>query len=448
MRPIIPTRSFNLVEPIGVGTGLVEASSSLWKRAAERASVRFADLVRWAFDGWPAPPDYRHSVTAERMLPRRFWGIDGAGAVAKLYLGPLRSLVSSDSIEACTLLPFAGLLYEKALLHRHRAWCPMCLASMLLGPGVYEPLLWRIQAVKVCPVHRVDLVESCHVCRVPQQRVLAAVARVGCCNHCGAWLGAEEAVHRLQRADAGEVRVARAIMSLLAWTAEFDGRGHDGATTMRKLVAVTAARDLLISKFDVSPNTIRAYVSGSTLPRLSFLATVAAVSRQPLHRVILGQVVSWRTSSIPRSQENVSTGSLRRDWKSIEREFEKVARDPTCVNVKRACKLVNIGYSSARTYFPDLVAQIVERWKLCKKAKAAARDQALLVKMRNAFRMLVAADTYPSTTKIAKISGVSMLHLGADRVRGLLDEEWLRAEASTHWRRYRFRNTPCNRDHS
>ena len=444
MRPTIPTLKYDLVEPIGVGTGLVEASSSLWKRAAERASVRFADLLRWALDRWPAPP----GITAEYDRIQNAVGIDGQGAVAEVYLGPLRSLVASERIEACTLLPFAGLLSEKRLLHRYRVWCPMCLASMLSGPAVYEPLFWRLQVVKVCPVHRVDLAESCHVCMAPRQRVLGSFARVGCCNRCGAWLGAKEAVRRLLPADAYEIKVSRAIMNLLAWTAGFERRGHEGWSTLRKLVAVSAVRELLISTFDLSPATIRRYTRLPLLPQLSVLATVAAVSRQPLRQVILGQVVSWKNSSRSSSRISVSSISQRRNWKSIERKFEKLAKDPACTNVEKACKLVNIDECSARRHFPDCVARIVRRGRVSRLKRAAARKQALLARMRKAFRTLIAAGVYPSFEKIARISGVDTRDIDRDCVKDLLDKEWIRAEEKTHWRRQHSRNPSFNRDRS
>ncbi|WP_259460711.1 hypothetical protein [Paraburkholderia sp. BL23I1N1] len=237
-------------------------------------------------------------------------------------------------------------------------------------------------------------------------------------------------------------------MNLLALTAEFESDGHDGHSTLRKLVTVSAVRDLLISKFDISPITVLAYRRVPSLPQLSVLATVAAVSRQPLHRVILGQVESWRSSSDSSARIDVSPRNPRRNWKSIGRKFEKLAMDPACTNVEKACKLVKIDETSAHRHFPDSVARIAQRGKIFRLEKAAAHKQDMLMKMRDAFRTLIADGVYPSFEKIAKMSGVDTRHLDRECVKDLLDEEWKRAEGKTHLTRQGSRNPNFIRDGS
>ncbi|MEM5436363.1 hypothetical protein [Paraburkholderia diazotrophica] len=239
-----------------------------------------------------------------------------------------------------------------------------------------------------------------------------------------------------------------AIMNLLALTAEFENGGHDGGSTLRKLVTVSAVRDLLISQFGIAPKTIWAYRRAPSLPQLSVLATVAAVSRQPLHRVIFGQVRPWRSSSGFSSRIDVSPRISRKNWRLIGRKFEKLAMDPACTNVEKACKLVNVNQTSARKHFPDAVARIAQRGKIFRLEKAAAHKQELLMKMRDAFRTLIVAEVYPSFEKIAKISGVDTRHLDRKCLKDLLDEEWKRAEGKTHLTRQGPRNPNLIRDGS
>ncbi|MBK3810123.1 hypothetical protein G2912_07130 [Paraburkholderia aspalathi] len=432
MRPIIPSRKSGLVEPIGIGTGLVEASSSLWKRAAERLSVRFGDLVKWAFDEQRISVDDPHKVRGQDTIRHQFYEVDGITGGAMVYLVPLESLLESSHIEACTLLPFTGFLSASRLLRRYRAWCPMCLVSMLSGPGAYEPLLWRLQDATVCPVHGVDLAESCHVCTAPHQELFGRYARVGCCNKCGAWMGTKDAVRGLRRADEYEVGVSRTLMSLLAWTAEFEGHGHDGRSTLQKLMQVSGVRDLLISKLGVSRKTISSYRCVPRLPRLAVLATVASGSQQPLHRVILGHLVPWSDANMP--SMDMSNVRRQRDWTALEREFGVLANGPTFINLKDACKQINISQPTARKRFPDLAARIAGRTKVFRSERAAVRRQEKLTRVREAFRMLTAADEYPSHWKLQNISGVSARCISVT-FKDLIDEEWLRAEGNTHFRR-------------
>jgi hypothetical protein len=432
MRPIIPSRKSGLIEPIGVGTGLVEASSSLWKRAAERLSVGFSDLLKWAFDEQRIPNDCPQEIRGQRAIRMQFYEVDGIAGGALTYLAPLESLLASSHIKACTLLPFTGFLSGSRLLRRNRAWCPMCLASMLSGSGAYEPLLWRLEDVTVCPVHGVDLAESCHECKSPHQELFARYARIGCCNKCGAWMGTKDAIRGLRRADEYDVRVSRTVMSLLAWTAEFEGHGHDGRSTLQKLMQVNGVRDLLISELGISRKTISSYRYVPRLPGLAVLATVASGSQQPLHRVILGHLVPWSDANMPSMV--MSNVRRRRDWTALEREFGVLANGPTFITLKDACKQMNISHPTARKRFPDLAARIAGRTKVFRSERAAVRRQEKLSRVREAFRTLIAADEYPSYWKLQKISGVSARCISVT-FKDLIDEEWLRAEGNTNFRR-------------
>ncbi|SKC93219.1 TniQ family protein [Paraburkholderia hospita] len=437
MGPTIPSRKLDLVEPIGIGTGLVEASSSLWKRAAERASVRFGDFVRWAFDGSRSPIDYPHKVTGQLALNRKFLGVDGLTAVAEVYLEPLRRIVASDRIDACTLLPFSGLLCEKRLLRRHRAWCPLCLVSMQSEPGAYEPLLWRLQDVTVCPIHGVDLVAVCHVCVAPNQEVFSLFARVGCCNRCGAWLGEEQVALHCRSVGDSESKVSHTIMNLLGETGVFENEEHDGRFTFRKIITSNKMCDLLASTLDVSPQKISTLIYKRSLPRLAVLAALASAARQPLHRVILGQLVPWTVASRP--SEYTLRRRPSRNWKTLERDFRTLAKDPTVVNLRYACEAVNISMGSARTHFPTLVKQIVLKGRALRRERAVSKELEDSIRVRDAFRKLIDAGVYPSGQRVQDISGVNLRnHPGHKR---LFAEEWLRAERKTKLRRIRQKSS-------
>lgn len=434
IRPIIPSMRYDLVEPTGIGTGLVEASSSLWKRAAERASVGFSDFVRWAFNHPSTLSNSSRKGTRQRALSDQFAGVDGASAGAEMCLSPLRRLIASDRVEACTLIPFAGLVSPWHLLRRYRAWCPLCLASMLSGPGVYEPLLWRLPAVTMCPVHGIDLVTVCHVCMAPRQNIVGPFARVGCCNRCGTWMGTAEAAHGIRHAEESEANVASAIMDLLSRTATFENDDFDGHSTLQKLLPFRGVRDILISEYGISPASIKQYSWSPALSRLAFLAKIACLSQQPLYRVILGQLVPWNDANTP----CVAVPKLRgkRDWGDLEGAFRMLANGQSLPTVEDACKQLKISAVSARNHFPALVDRLAKRRKMLMSKAGAAREKTRSDGVRKAFRALVEAGEYPSYRKLQKISGVNIRHI-SERFKGLMDEEWIRAEGTTSLSRRR-----------
>ncbi len=390
MRPTIPSSNSGLIQPIGIGTGFVEASSSLWKRAAERVSVKFGDIVRWAFETQPVLPGHTHAVSGQLALTRRMLGIDGPTAVARVYLDPLRPLTTSNCIEACTLLPFSGMLSEKNLLRRHKAWCPLCLISMRDRSRVYEPLLWRLSDVTVCPEHCVDLVVECGACK-RRGEIVARYARVGCCSRCGAWLGKKECLV-FRRGDEHEFRIARSILGLLERTAEFQGIKHDGRSTFKKLVNSIEVRDLVASALGVQDSYVSLMTVRPRLPRLGALATIADAAQTPLHRVILGLLCEWEPAG--HQSRRVRAVAPRPDWTAVGARFEQVANDAGVTRLKDACALLNISMGSARIYFPDLVRRIVERGRVVRKEEAERKKQLYMERVRKAFRTLV--DVHPA----------------------------------------------------
>jgi hypothetical protein len=427
MRRTTPSTKSSLIEPIGIGTGLVEASSSLWKRAAERASVMFGDMVRWAFEEEPMVPNYPHAVTGQLALTRRMLGIDGPTAVAQVYLDALRPLVESNDIEACTLRPFAGMLSEKNLLRRYKAWCPLCLISMKERSGesgVYEPLLWRLSDVTVCPEHNVDLLTTCRACG-RRGDIVARYARVGCCGRCGAWQGKDEKLV-IRRGDENEVRIARAVFGLLERTAEFQGINHDGRLTFKRLVSSVEMRDLLASALGVNFTDITKRKARPRLPRLHVLATIASVARAPLHQVILGELQPW-TSASGLTRCSQATRS-KPDWSAVGARFEQLANDAKVTRLKDACACLNISMGSARIYFPDLVERIVERGKNVRREEAERNKQVQLDRVRKAFRTLTAAGVYPKVSRLEAAAGGHMRKYREDFT-NVINEEWARLDS-------------------
>ncbi|MEX3953918.1 hypothetical protein AB4Y40_40265 [Paraburkholderia sp. EG287B] len=229
-------------------------------------------------------------------------------------------------------------------------------------------------------------------------------------------------------------------MSLLAQGARFENQGHDGRFTYKNLFATRGVRELFLSKLEFSYATISDYEYMPQTPRLAILAMVASASRQPLHRVILGQLGSWRgpdTSSMEDPKE-----PRKRDWQALEREFENLANSHTFINLGSSIKQVNISSATARKHFPDIVNRITQRGKLLRSERTVANKQVRLERIRDAFRMLIADGVYPSYRKISNLSGVDRRYF--DRDCKALIEEWLRVEGEINFKRRGRASPPIN----
>ncbi|WP_429573443.1 hypothetical protein [Paraburkholderia sp. UCT70] len=224
------------------------------------------------------------------------------------------------------------------------------------------------------------------------------------------------------------------------WTAKFDGNAHDGRYTLQKLLQVNGVSDLLRAKLHVSLKTISHYRRRSKAPSLRMLLAIASGFNQPLHDVLVGYL-HWNSEYT--SANGDPKISDRTDWTAIEREFEMLVDSCMFNSLEKACEKLKISPRLVRKHLPDLVARIDSRARELKSNWAAERRQERLTVVRIAFRTLVEAGEYPSFYKLQKITGVDA-RLISGTFKELIDEEWLRAEATTDLKRNFHHQSRCS----
>jgi len=142
--------------------------------------------------------------------------MNGHGKTAAEWVGALEALTLRNDLSCLTLSFFRDVFPEKGLLKKERAWCPHCFHDWKEKKRpIYEPLLWKMQEVKVCPDHKVRLVSICPSCRC-QTAHLAAKARNGHCFRCDEWLGYPPAAKVSRSATWGRMTRATQIGGVLA----------------------------------------------------------------------------------------------------------------------------------------------------------------------------------------------------------------------------------------
>jgi TniQ protein len=190
-RPGIPARSrLYPLEPIGVGTGEVESLSSYVLRLADAHCLPLTALL----DGVVTPlirETRLRSTTAspESVLVEARRPINGMGVTAAICVQALESLTSRTDLHWLTTMTWQGVFSTQHWLRPMRAWCPACFESQRREERViFEPLLWTLRVVTLCPIHRRALVTICPHCRgesLPMNRH----SRPGRCPRCMRWLG-------------------------------------------------------------------------------------------------------------------------------------------------------------------------------------------------------------------------------------------------------------------
>jgi DNA-binding XRE family transcriptional regulator len=187
--PEIPLRSHLYhLEPIGVGTPLVESLTGYVTRLASVHCLPTGILVLSKI----APhikEEYVFRIKAGLTKIDSINAINGNRSTATNWVLALETLTLCSNLHFLTMLTWADVLSTQGLLRGFRAWCPACYQEWrAVGQAIYEPLIWALNVVKVCPLHYQCLQIRCPNCHKKLPK-LAWSSRPGYCSSCKGWLG-------------------------------------------------------------------------------------------------------------------------------------------------------------------------------------------------------------------------------------------------------------------
>jgi DNA-binding phage protein len=152
--------------------------------AAQEIGPLLADTEWWRY---PSPQLMGIFCAANAM------GLNGSGNLATTWSTLLEQLTSRTDLHLLTAPWWIGDLPIARNLRSSPAWCPTCYAEWKKqGLPIYQPLLWMLQVVTVCPNHKRRLIERCPSCQGKQAVIASHKAHPGECTKCAAWLGTDE----------------------------------------------------------------------------------------------------------------------------------------------------------------------------------------------------------------------------------------------------------------
>jgi transcriptional regulator with XRE-family HTH domain len=187
--PDLPPHSrLYALEPIGIGTAWVESLTSYIVRLAEAHCVSTGVLFSKEIDALTGKGNI-FTFRLEGNAGYSTHTINGRGVPARDFVRALESLTHRHGLRYLTLLPWEEVLpYQGGFQRRARAWCSQCLRKwQAKAMPVYEPLLWTLKPVTLCPLHQQTLSFMCPFCKL-QNGVLDARTRPGHCSRCEQWL--------------------------------------------------------------------------------------------------------------------------------------------------------------------------------------------------------------------------------------------------------------------
>ncbi len=226
----IPSRTrLYCLEPQALGTAWQESLTSYlnrlgWRHHISPRALVLQELVPRLSDERP------HRQWATFCREGGAMNINGTGALATEWSTLLEQLNGRSDLQFLTLLWWIGNFSARGHLRKTPAWCAACYAEWLQKDlPIYQPLLWMIRVVTVCPQHQRWLEERCPHC-LKHQSVIALETCPGHCTQCNAWLGAPLKAETTMEADEKtlhwqawilhaleELRAARRVSGELSW---------------------------------------------------------------------------------------------------------------------------------------------------------------------------------------------------------------------------------------
>jgi hypothetical protein len=383
---ITPRSTLYQIRPIGIGMPATECLTSYLARLAHAHHLAVGDFIqRCLIPYWKARYADRERHWQGFLLVRMA-SANGVDAFAAELVEVVEQLTLTTGAQWTTLRAWREICSRLGLLRHFRAWCAACYAEQ--SDPLYDPLLWVVGVVQVCPRHGCLLTERCPNCQ-NRLRLIQHHYLPGFCSSCRAWLGAAHA-----SAAAGMGDDARQTGGYELWAAEQIGQLIAAApglatTPVRQDVttAIKACCDLLMEGngrslshlLGVATTTGPSWCRGKSVPPLRILVRLSHLTRIPLPQLLTDAagVRELLTTQLPQvsleprlpHRPPLRPGSP--GLQQIQAKMEAAAQEFPPPSLEEMAS--RFGYkhaSSLREKYPELSRRIVVNHQAYKKARS------------------------------------------------------------------------------
>ena len=194
---ITPRSRLYSLEPVGVGTSLVESLSSYLIRLAQEHCVLPKKLIMGEIAPIILGEEYQPEMLKKSVSSIFGYrdakpAINGMGNMTRSLTDALEQLTLRQDLKYLSCLTYKKVIQEQGLFRKHQAWCPKCFEQWhQSGNTLYEPLIWSFKDIPYCQQHHCLLIDTCPHCG-SRQKAIANNRRLGFCDHCKKWLGQKD----------------------------------------------------------------------------------------------------------------------------------------------------------------------------------------------------------------------------------------------------------------
>lgn len=184
---------FYSLEPIEIGNFYVESMTSYISRLARSHGISTHNLCMKIQRLMEVNP-YSSLITNEKGFYNKAWVLNSSGEVVQQYAKHIGYLTGRDDLKYLTFNAWKEVLCQKKIIKKNKTFCSICYEEFKSrNIEVYDPLIWSIDGIKICPIHKIKLTNNCtnSKCGV-QQKYLSRTDVIGYCQKCGQWLGIKQ----------------------------------------------------------------------------------------------------------------------------------------------------------------------------------------------------------------------------------------------------------------
>jgi hypothetical protein len=317
--------------------------------------------------------------------------INGNGLMASDWVEALDALTLRADLAQLTLLVGTDALSQRDLLQPVRQWCPRCYdAWRRQGAIIYEPLLWSINGITMCPEHSQHLEGRCPRCSASLPW-LTWHSRPGYCSSCGRWLGKADGqglVEEKERYLAGTVGDFLAHMPQLPLALPREGV----IQSLRDLIATTTDGNMaaFARRIKRPKTSLWELAQGYFPPSLPFVLQLCYQFHFPLLALLLGRE-QIAPGDAPVSQEQPAKRDARCpfDRENVQQALEALLADQQSVPLSMREVARRLGYPvrTIETHFPLLCRDISRRYTAYRTQQGQRRKARLRQRITEAARI-------------------------------------------------------------
>lgn len=418
----MPPRSYlYCLSPIGEGTPYIESITSYVMRLAQAHCLTTGNLLIHEI----LPLYNRAYLIGQLHNISNFWRtaavLHSTNSSTRDFVQILEKLTLRSDLTFLTMLSWKEIISWRGLIKQKRAWCPSCYNHWQANRQVvYEPLIWSLEVLSICPVHKTPLARNCPNSKCAQsQPFLANKARPGYCAYCESWLGSsfETSSRDASQINQDEVNwqswiitVLEELFANIPQITQLSLNNFSMAINNYVQNAADGNMSAAVRQLQVSDVTLLFWKRGEQFPQLGtllqvchqlgvsplqFLSGVGFGEVSPKNRLWTGYQGWARPKEHYRKFEN----------EKIEQTLKSQLEEDNKQILSMVAIAKNLGYDGSHLYkhYPDLCRSISQHFQNYRRQKSFTKKQNQFEDIRKAIVTIAEQNLYPTQGRVKQL---------------------------------------------